>query len=134
MNTYTQSQKNQYFASLRHQWRERKKQAEGDEKAKAIFAEVQKTNAGQMSYWSFYFTLQDMIANGYAGLPYVDCKTFQGWKLSGFKVKKGEKSKIRGIVWMSGKNKEEEDDDMILYPKVYNLFHSSQVEPLGEIN
>lgn len=132
---YTQSQKNQYFAQLRAEWRKSKELAENDEAAKALHREVERTTNSKYSYWSFYFTLQDMRALGLDGLPYIDCKTFLGWKQSGFKVKKGEKSKIRGIVWMSfEKDENGEEDDMFMYPKIYHLFHKSQVELAGEVN
>jgi hypothetical protein len=102
--------------------------AENDELAKALFREIK----GNFSYYSFYFTLQDMRKVGYQGLPYIDCKTFNGWKETGFKVKKGEHSKIDGIVWLEVKsNKETEDDEKLdVYPKLYHLFHRSQVEPI----
>jgi hypothetical protein len=76
----------------------------------------------------------DMRHLGYDGLPYIDCKTFGGWQASGFKVKKGEHSRLSGITWMKtagGKRLEDDDDDYTyMYPKTYHLFHKSQVEPI----
>ncbi len=61
------------------------------------------------------------------GIPYIDCKTFKKWQESGYIVKKGEKSKISGITWISN---EKDDDEKFIYPKQYNLFHKSQVTEL----
>lgn len=125
---YTKEERTEYFKQLRNRWKISKEMAENDELAKALFREIK----GNFSYNSFYFTLQDMRKVGYQGLPYIDCKTFNGWKETGFKVKKGEHSKIDGIVWLEVKsNKETEDDEKLdVYPKLYHLFHRSQVEPI----
>jgi hypothetical protein len=125
---YTKEERTEYFKQLRNRWKISKEMAENDELAKALFREIK----GNFSYYSFYFTLQDMRKVGYQGLPYIDCKTFNGWKETGFKVKKGEHSKIDGIVWLEVKsNKETEDDEKLdVYPKLYHLFHRSQVEPI----
>ena len=125
---YTKEQKDKYFKELRTRWQASKELAEKDEVAKALYRE-----AGlKFSYQSFYFTLQDMRRAGFDGLPYVDCKTFKGWRESGFMVKKGEKSRISGIVWIHPVTKnelgEEEEIDESVYPKIYHLFHRSQVE------
>ena len=119
---YTQAQKQEYFRNLRARWKTSKELADKDEVAKALFKEV----GGDFSYHSFFFTLQDMKKLGYDGLPYIDCKTYKGWKEAGFQVKKGEKSRISGITWLS--NDAEDEDDKFVYPKVYRLFHKSQVE------
>jgi hypothetical protein len=128
--TYTQEQKKEYFASLREKWQANKALAEGDtvahEKYMAIVAEAPDN---RISYYSFYFTLQSMRAHEYDGTPYIDCKTFAGWVNAGFRVKKGEKSHIDGITWLQAKNKDGSDADMV-YPKMYHLFHRSQVEEI----
>lgn len=124
MKTYTKEEKQKYFKSLRERWQASKKMAENDETAKALFNEV----GGNFSYTSFYFTLQAMRNANYEGIPYVDCKTFHGWSDAGFKVRKGEHSKIDGITWMRPKSKSEDEEETFMYPKVYNLFHKSQVE------
>ena len=127
---YTKEQKAKYFKELRARWKVSKEMADKDETAKALYREA----GGQFSYYSFYFTLMDMRRLGYDGLPYVDCKTFNGWREAGFRVMKGEKSKISGIVWIhpKGKNEkgEEVDVDESVYPKIYHLFHKSQVEAI----
>lgn len=123
---YTKEQKSEYFKNLRERWAQNKLAADQDLDARKRFEAIE-SEAGKISYYSFYFTLQDMIRNKFEGNPYVDTKTYQGWKQSGFKVKKGEKSKIDGITWMDiGK----ENEDKILVPKIYHLFHKTQVEPI----
>jgi len=125
--TYTKEQKDAYFKELRARWKSSKELADADQTAKALWQET----GGKVSYYSFYFTLMDMRRLGYDGLPYVDCKTFVGWKDTGFLVKKGEKSKISGIVWIHSVTKNEageEEIDENVYPKVYHLFHRTQVE------
>ena len=75
-----------------------------------------------------------MRAQNLDGVPYIDAKTYQGWKQSGFQVKKGEKSTLNGIVWLKCGPKnasgEVDDDSAFLIPKLYHLFHRSQVEAL----
>ena len=135
VNIYTQDQKKEYFKSLRDRWTNSKKLASEDQEAQALYREsITTTISGKISYWSFYFTLMDMKREGFSDLPYIDCKTFEGWRKSGFKVKKGEKSRIDGIVWLrfgsKGKIAEEInplEEEVSLYPKLYHLFHKSQV-------
>ena len=126
--TYTKEEKQKYFKELRARWQNSKALADNDETAKALHREA----GGNFSYYSFYFTLMDMKKFGYDGIPYVDCKTFKGWKDAGFIVKKGEKSKISGIVWLNVEDEKGNSDDDFVYPKVYHLFHRSQVEELKE--
>lgn len=123
---YSKEEKNKYFENLRKSWKESKVLADNDETAKALFKEV----GGNYSYYSFYFTLMDMKANGFEGTPYIDCKTYKKWTESGFKVIKGEKSKIKGIVWLEAKTEDQEEGEGIVYPKEYHLFHTSQVEEI----
>ena len=106
--------------------------ADQDENAKAKWEAVQaESPESKISYYGFYFALCSMQQQGLDGLPYVDAKTFFGWRYAGFKVKKGEESKIEGVTWIKAiKEKEGEDDEMNLYPKRYALFHRSQVEPI----
>jgi len=122
---YTKEQKREYFKQLRERWNKSKELAEKDEIAKALHKEV----GGEFSYYSFYFTLMGMRDLGYDGIPYVDCKTYKGWKDSGFKVKKGEKSKLSGITWL-GVGKDSDGEPEFIYPKEYHLFHRTQVEEL----
>lgn len=131
---YTLEQRQQFYKTLREQWKARKALAEQDTDARASWEALQAEAGFSFSYLSYYFTLQDMQALGLKGSPYIDAKTFNKWRETGFKVRKGEQSKIRGVVWLHPITKQEdgttEEDDSRLYPKVYHLFHSSQVEPL----
>lgn len=126
MKKYTKKQKNAYFKNLRKRWAQTKKLAENDQSARAIFESME----GEFSYYSFYFTLLEMRAKKLDGLPYIDCKTYEGWKKSGFQVKKDESSVIDGITWVKRKYKDEDGNELedanTAYPKLYKLFHKSQ--------
>jgi len=115
----------EYYKTLRERWAKAKELSETDQEAKAIYENLGK----DFSYTSFYFTLMDMKEQNLEGIPYIDCKTFKGWIENGYKVKKGEKSKLQGITWV-GDKKGENEDDLFIYPKVYYLFHKSQVEEI----
>jgi hypothetical protein len=129
-NQFTKEQKAAYFKSLRNRWQEVKKMA-GQDEARAIIQEM----GLKISVYGYMFVKRQMIELGLDGTPYIDCKTFQGWKAAGFMVKKGEKSQISGITWIAcGEEKEIEqsgaDVDVYLFPKEYHLFHKTQVEEL----
>jgi len=123
---HTQEEKKAYFKKLREDWATNKKMAEGDDKMKAVYKEA---GISGVSYWGFVMIKMQMDALGLEGLPCIDAKTFAGWKASGFKVKKGEKSKMHGITWI-GSSKDEDEEDEYVFPKQYHLFHKSQVEEL----
>jgi len=127
MKTYTKQEKSKYFSSLRQRWQESKKLAETD-KMQAIIREVEATGL-QVSPYSIVFTALEMEAKQLDGLPVIDAKTFNGWKSSGYKVKKGSKSVLSGITWIKAGNKEDEKESFVM-PKVYRLFHRSQVEAI----
>lgn len=127
--TYTKEQKKEYFSKLRQEWQENKEKAEKDDNAKEQYQAILKEAGGNISYYSFYFTLQEMQRQGLEGTPYIDAKTFKGWREAGFSVKKGEKSTIHGITWIEIGNEDDKDDGFLL-PKRYALFHRSQVEGL----
>lgn len=127
MKTYTKEQKADYFKSLRDKWQANKDLADKDGDARSQYEAMAKE--GGFSYYGFYFCLMSMRANGFEGLPYVDCKTFNKWREAGFMVKKGEKAKIDGVSWVECK-KDKEDEDGYLYPKNYKLFHKSQVQAI----
>ena len=129
---FSKEEKKEYFEGLRLDWKRSKALADSDMEAEALFREA---GLEGVSYYGFYFVFKQMKKLGFKGLPYVDCKTFQGWKQNGFKVKKGEKSKIHGITWIKIENKnekkeetDEKDENVRMYPKVYHLFHKIQVE------
>ena len=139
---YSHEQRAAYFKKLRDAWADNKKMADQDDDARVKWQAIQ-AEAPEMriSYYGFTFALYAMRAHGFVGLPYVDAKTYQGWRASGFQVKKGEESKIDGITWITSGTKkqgadaaEEQDSKndgrVSLYPKRYALFHRSQVAPL----
>lgn len=126
---YTKEERHLYFKNLREEWKVNKELADKDTNAQARFNAILNEAGGKISYHSYYFTLRSMIACGYEGEPYIDCKTYQGWLDRGFQVKKDEKSKINGVVWKAFKDKNGEEGDVV-YPKVYHLFHKTQVEEL----
>lgn len=124
MKNYTKEERKEYFNKLRASWQASKKLAETD-KYKAIIAEVHATGLNVSAYGICYIWEQ-MERLGLKGLPHIDAKTFNGWRNSGFKVKKGEKAKLHGITFAKPKNEEDETD--FTFPKNYALFHISQVE------
>jgi len=133
MKKFSKDEKKKYFEDLRLDWQRSKALAENDLKAEALYRESGLTG---VSYFSFYYVLKQMKALKLKGLPYVDCKTFKGWLENGYKVKKGEKSKLQGITWLGVKedskvaSSKDKEKIKFLYPKVYHLFHKSQVEEL----
>ncbi len=128
MNTYTPQEKKEYFAKLRASWQVAKDLAKTNEWA-AAFKEAQATGI-QCSVTGFVFTKLQMEQMNLDGTPYVDCKTFAGWKSAGFMVKKGETSKIQGLTWVSSKTKKEDEDGGFVFPKAYHLFHKTQVQEI----
>ena len=130
---YTKEEKIEYLKSLRNKWIETKKQLTNGEidSIKAVI----KTHGLNISYISYFMVSHQMKALGLDGIPYLDCKTFQGWKENGYIVKKGEKSKIDGITWLTILPKDENGEEILeeegyVLPKAYHLFHKTQVEPL----
>jgi hypothetical protein len=127
---YTQEEKKAYFKGLRFRWEEAKKIADHD----AIGAII-KSHGLNISITSFFIVHSQMQAQGLEGLPYLDMKTFKGWKENGFQVKKGEHAKAESITWIGvhGKEVQEgtpEKENGYVIPKVYKLFHRSQVEEI----
>ena len=128
---FTKQEKSIYLKNLRTRWKEIK-QLSISEEDNAEMQAIKETGLN-FSQWSFMFTKMSMKAQGLEGLPYIDCKTFKGWKENGYKVKKGEKSKADGITWKSVSSKKEgaiEKTDEYMFPKLYKLFHRSQVEEI----
>jgi len=121
------TEKKEYFKQLRDQWNEAKEHANVNE----IQAIIE--NFGlNISVTGYYFVKQQMEHAGLDGTPYLDAKTFKGWKANGYTVKKGEKSKLRGITWISVDSKQDpaNKEKSFKMPKAYNLFHKSQVKEL----
>ena len=133
VKTYTKEQKAAYFQKLRDDWKLSKQMAENNENTKAMFRE---SGLEGVSLTSFHYVLQQMQAQKINGIPYVHAKTFNKWVEAGFKVKRGSKSTLEGITWVSAKGKEEkekkngEEDISYIFPKVYHLFHEGQVEAI----
>jgi hypothetical protein len=128
--TYTKTQKAEYFKSLRQRWQAAKKIS--DNGGAAEFQAIIENHGLNISMTGFILVSQQMKALGMDGLPYLDAKTFRGWKENGFKVRKGEKSNLSGITWIGVKPKNEDDENKTGYamPKAYHLFHRSQVDPV----
>ena len=124
---YTKNEKKQYYANLRRQWKLAKEHANQDEIGAII------NNHGlKISISGFAFVSAQMKKLGFDGLPYLDIKTFKGWRDNGFMVKKGEKSQVDGLTWINVRPKAENEDVIVepyMMPKVYKLFHKSQVKP-----
>ena len=126
--TYTKEEKNQYFQELRSKWLKAKELCKTEE-AKAVYQSAQLSGVN-VSMTGFYFTLMQMEQLGLDGTPYIDTKTFNGWKSSGYKVKRGEHSKIDGITWIGTKDEDGLENRSNVYPKEYHLFHKTQVEQM----
>lgn len=116
----TKEERQAFYKQLREDWKEAKQEAE--DKKENIYRILQKHNL-EVSLNAFCFVSKQMENQGLEGIPYLDMKTFNKWKESGFKVKKGEKSKVRSIVWKDF----DKDGEKQVFPKVYSLFHKSQV-------
>jgi len=124
--SYTPEEKKAYFQNFRLNWVKAKELAETD-KYKGIIAEVQRQGI-TTSVYSIVYAAMQMEEAGFDGLPHVDCKTFALWKKSGFAVKKGEISRVKGVSWVNVSD--EGDTEKKVLPKGYALFHRSQVEPI----
>ena len=133
MKTFTREQKQAYFKSLREEWKRAKETAKIDEIQGII-----QNHGWNISPISFAIVSAQMDAQHLDGLPYLDAKTFQGWRENGFMVKKGEKSTLHSITWVSSDGKEirnekneTEKTDSFVFPKCYNLFHRLQVTEIS---
>ncbi len=121
---YSKDEKKVYFKNLREQWKAAKMALDAG-KIEKIDA-IRLTHGLKISYTSYWFVSLQMDRLSMDGIPYVDAKTYDGWISTGFRVKKGEKSRISGITWI---NVGDDEDDFI-FPKEYHLFHKSQVEAI----
>ncbi len=131
MKTYTKEEKAAYYKGLRERWQAAKNVGNEDE-VKAIMLQ----HGLNFSFRSYMYVKMQLQALGLDGIPYVDTKTFLGWKENGFMVRKGEKSNIDGLTWIAIDGKEIEAPDGngdekkpgYAMPKAYHLFHRSQVD------
>lgn len=133
---HTKQDKQAYFKGLRDRWNEAKKLLTAG-KIKEIEAIIA-THGMNISQTGFMCVMMQLNEQGLDGLPYLDAKTFPGWKENGFQVRKGERSTLSGITWIGAKGKEKtEDQDKksgFMFPKEYKLFHRSQVEAMHPID
>lgn len=122
---HTKEQRKAHMKQLRASW-SMAKQMLADGKLNEIEAIIT-THGMKISPTGFMFMRLQLIAQDLDGLPYLDAKTFRGWKESGFTVKKGEHSTLSGITWILA-DKDNENDRVSMFPKEYKCFHRSQVE------
>jgi len=127
---YTKEERAAYYKGLRERWQAAKNVGNEDE-IKAIMMQ----NGLNFSVRSYAYVAMQLRALGLDGIPYVDTKTFMGWKENGFMVRKGETSQIDGLTWIAVGGKEievpeGEDGKTAGYamPKAYHLFHRTQVD------
>lgn len=129
---FTKEEKKEYYKGLRDRWNAAKSYASEDE-IQAIIS-----NHGlNISIRSYCFVAAQMQELRLDGLPYLDMKTFQGWKENGFMVQKGQKSQVVGLTWITADQKDREVDTeqvekthSFVMPKAYHLFHRSQVQEI----
>lgn len=134
MNAHTKAEKQAYFKQLRERWTTAK-QMLNEGKINEIQAIIA-THGLKISNTGFMFVSIQMQRQHLDGLPYLDAKTYKGWRENGFQVRKGEKSTLSGITWISAntrtKTVEHKDDNTdkggFVFPKEYHLFHRSQVD------
>ena len=112
---------------LRAKWQEAKNLL-----TEGKIAEIQAiiaTHGLNVSTTGYMMCLVQMQALGLDGIPYLDCKTYKGWKDNGFHVKRGEHSQIDGITWVAvTKKTDKEKEEAFMMPHGYKLFHRSQVK------
>ena len=123
---HTKEEKAVYFKGLREQWNAAKVHALNGRKAE--IEAIIMNHGMKISNTGFLFVKLQMEAQGLDGLPYLDTKTFKGWKENGFRVMKGQKSTLSGITWIGIYKEDDEIKSSYAIPKEYHLFHKSQVE------
>lgn len=69
-----------------------------------------------------------MQAKKLSGEPVTDAKTYQAWKQEGFQVRKGQKAFHKSVTYIPFKDKKTGTEKT--FPKVYSLFHRSQVDAM----
>jgi hypothetical protein len=130
---YSREEKRAYFKALRERWRKAKELSEQEE---TEIQAIMMNHGLNISISGFVFVQMQMKAQGLPGIPYIDAKTYQGWRESGFQVRKGEKSTLNGLTWVrcndgSVDDQEPNEVDSYVMPKEYHLFHKSQVVPIN---
>ncbi len=131
----TKEEKQAYARRLRDNWKAAKKLLT-DDKISEIQAII-KTHGMKISVTGYMCVAMQMRGQELAGIPYLDAKTYKGWKENGFQVKKGEKSTLSGITWIGVSKKEPienaEEKPGYCFPKAYHLFHRTQVDAIGAV-
>ena len=83
---------------------------------------------------SFLDVKDKMEHLGLEGVPFIDVKTFLGWKEEGRTVRKGEKALYQSVSFNKIENFKENSDgtyevsETFRAGKVYSLFHRSQTD------
>ena len=121
-------------------WRAAKKYAaDNAENIKAQFEAAMSIAGIQISVTNFCLVLQQMTAQKLKGVPYIDARTFDGWRFAGRYVRKGESATLHSITWVAGGrpapepgNNETPEEMTRLYPRATALFHISQTEPIEQ--
>ena len=134
MAKFTVAQKKAYFTE--QQARRRDAKAALTEGRLSEIEAIIANHGMNISSTGFQIVAMEMKRHGFDGLPYLDAKTYKGWKENGFQVKKGEKSVLSSITWIPVNGKgtagikpgEVGEDRGYAMPKTYRLFHRSQVE------
>lgn len=131
MPKYSKEEKAKYFKKMREKWQVAKVLAE--KKGHEIDAIIM-SHGLEISRTGFMIVQMQMEEQELEGLPYLDAKTFKGWKENGFQVKRGESSTLQGITWLGAEKKEAKEGVEakagFTFPKCYHLFHRSQVEAI----
>ena len=126
-----------YYAELRQQWAEAKAKSQ-EAPVIAIYEELRKMGLKDISLYNVSLVYWQATAVGFDGLPYIDFKTYNAWRDSGFQVEKGQKSQVLSITWVGPERDEadsdgSEEENKPRWPKATHLFHRSQVKPILEI-
>lgn len=137
-NRYTKEEIREFYQKQRDRWKASKDLVNTDE-CRAILREMAAQGIDNVSPTSIIFVVSQLKELGLPGLPFVDVKTFQGWKEIGMCVRKGEKAILTGVSWKPTERKNPEtgelqqDHDGRLLAKSYSLFHKSQVKAIEEL-
>ena len=128
--TVTKEERKQNFEALRKRWKDAKTQCDAGEIS--VIQAITKTHGLDVSPYSYFFVSAQIKAKGLEGIPYLDYKTYGRWRGNGFQVKKGEKSVIDGISWITPWEKDKEGNDIkekdYSFPILYHLFGRHQVQ------
>lgn len=134
---YTPEEIKQYYAEIRERWTIAKELSTSD-KCRAILDQMALHGITEVSPTSIMAVQMQLEELGLDGLPFVDVKTFQGWKEIGYVVRKGQKSILTGVSWKPTEKKNQETGETEetgrgrLLAKGYALFHRSQVEKMED--